>query len=140
MERLTNKAWANFDPWECCGQDNYCKRDCHEEGGCANGCIVPRLYSRLARYEDMEEAKCLLHLPVSIGTHLWRVTTPYRQESKVTEYVVKNFRTSGKKHRLQVEVQAVGVPGTNWMEPWRFFATREEAEAALKGGNDVRTV
>ena len=52
MERLTNTAWRNFDPWECCGQDNFCTRGCHEKGGCNNGCIVPKLYGRLAAYED----------------------------------------------------------------------------------------
>lgn len=52
MERLTNKAWQNFDPWECCGQDHYCQRGCHDPGGCTKGCIVPRLYARLGAYED----------------------------------------------------------------------------------------
>ena len=52
MERLTRKNWRNLDPWETCGQDNYCKRGCHEQGGCTNGCIVPRIYGRLAAYED----------------------------------------------------------------------------------------
>lgn len=52
MERLTRKNWRNLDPWETCGQDNYCKRGCHEQGGCAKGCIVPRIYARLAAYED----------------------------------------------------------------------------------------
>lgn len=52
MERLTNKFWRNFDPWECCGQDKYCQRGCHDPGGCTKGCIVPRLYERLAAYED----------------------------------------------------------------------------------------
>ena len=52
MERLTNKAWQNFDPWECCGQDKYCQRGCHDPGGCTKGCIVPRLYARLGAYED----------------------------------------------------------------------------------------
>ncbi len=52
MERLTEKYWRNLDPWECCGQDYYCKRDCHEEGGCTKGCIVPKTYNRLAKYED----------------------------------------------------------------------------------------
>ena len=52
MDRLTEKHWRNLDPWECCGQDNYCKRGCHEEGGCNKGCIVPKIYSRLAAYED----------------------------------------------------------------------------------------
>lgn len=52
MERLTNKAWQNFDPWECCGQDHYCQRGCHDPGGCTKGCIVPQLYARLGAYED----------------------------------------------------------------------------------------
>lgn len=54
MERLTNKAWQNFDPWECCGQDHYCQRGCNDPGGCTKGCIVPRLYARLGAYEDTD--------------------------------------------------------------------------------------
>ena len=54
MERLTDKAWRNFDPWECCGQDKYCQRGCHDPGGCTKGCIVPRLYARLGAYEDTD--------------------------------------------------------------------------------------
>ena len=71
-------------------------------------------------------------LPCKLGTNLWRITTPYRGEPKVTEYVVKNFRTIGKKHQLQIEVQALNTPGTNWMRYQDFYETREEAEAALK--------
>ena len=52
MERLTDKAWRNFDPWECCGQDKYCQRGWHDPGGCTNGCIVHQLYARLGAYED----------------------------------------------------------------------------------------
>ena len=52
MERLTEKYWGNLDPWECCGQDYYCKRGCHDEGRCTKGCIVPQIYVRLAKYED----------------------------------------------------------------------------------------
>ena len=52
MERLTRKSWRNLDPWEMCGQDNYCKRGCHDQGGCTKGCIVPRIYARLAAYEE----------------------------------------------------------------------------------------
>ena len=60
MERLTNKAWRNFDPWECCGQDHYCQRGCHDPGGCTKGCIVHQLYARLGAYEDtgLEPAVC----------------------------------------------------------------------------------
>lgn len=55
MGRLTEECWRNLDPWECCGQDHYCQRGCHEEGGCTNGCKVPKLYIKLAKYEDLEE-------------------------------------------------------------------------------------
>lgn len=60
MERLTSKAWQNFDPWECCGQDKCCQRGCHDPGGCTKGCIVPQLYARLGAYEDtkLEPAIC----------------------------------------------------------------------------------
>lgn len=54
MERLTDKAWRNFDPWECCGQDKYCQRGYHDPGGCTKGCIVPQLYARSGAYEDTE--------------------------------------------------------------------------------------
>lgn len=54
MSRLTEKHWRNLDPWECCGQDDFCTRPCHGKGGCTNGCVVPKLYSRLAEYEDTE--------------------------------------------------------------------------------------
>lgn len=52
IERLTDEKWRNLYPWECCGQDDYCQRGCCEEGGCTKGCIVPKLYKRLAQYED----------------------------------------------------------------------------------------
>ena len=72
-----------------------------------------------------------VELPCKVGTHLFRVTKPYRGEPKVTEFVVRNFRTFGKRHQMQLEVQAVNVPGTNWMLYRDFYLTREEAEAEL---------
>lgn len=73
-------------------------------------------------------------LPCKIGTHLFRVTYPYRKKPKVTKYTVTNFRTFGKKHKIQVEVQALNVPIKNWMNYSDFYKTKEEAEKALKGG------
>lgn len=52
MKRLTVDNWRNLDPWECCGQDRYCIRPSNKQAGCRNGCIVPKLYDRLAQYED----------------------------------------------------------------------------------------
>lgn len=52
MDRLTENNWQNLDPWECCGQDRYCRKENYAPGGCNNGCVIPKLYSRLAAYED----------------------------------------------------------------------------------------
>jgi hypothetical protein len=60
-DRLTQDMGC-YDPWETCGQDDFCRRGCHDVGGCTNGCIVPKLYYRLSQYEDtgtIEEFKLL---------------------------------------------------------------------------------
>ena len=73
MERLTEKCWGNLDPWEMRGLDHFCTRGCHDLGGCIRGCIVPRLYCRLAVYEDtgltQEEITAVqeLLLPIPFG-------------------------------------------------------------------------
>ena len=71
MERLTEKCWRNLDPWETCGQDKFCTRRCHDKGGCANGCRVPKLYRKLADYEDAEEQGLLLRLPCKEDDVAW---------------------------------------------------------------------
>lgn len=60
-----------YDPWELCGMDRYCKKGCHEEGGCTNGCYVLKMYRKLAMYEDLEESGKLAVLPVPIGTDVY---------------------------------------------------------------------
>lgn len=77
MERLTDKYWRNFDPWECCGQDEFCIRGCHDQGGCTNGCIVPKLYCRLASYEDAEQDGRLVVLPCAIGSEVFTIEGSY---------------------------------------------------------------
>lgn len=155
MERLTNKAWRNLDPWECCGQDKYCKRGCHEEGGCNNGCIVPRLYSRLARYEDLgllpEEIDELLHStngPLHRKLGLWidadKTSNLRILPCKPGDMVWRICGQRGKKHVAQRRVESIEytVSGEIWIHSTAcdvfgktVFLTREEAEAALKGEN-----
>ena len=81
MERLTIKNWRNLDPWETCGQDNYCKRGCHEQGGCTKGCIVPRIYARLAAYEDtgLEPEEIKKH-EAAYNECLTRTYGPFKQK------------------------------------------------------------
>ena len=91
-----------------------------------------REYPSAEKCRDYKDKSRIVELPCKVGTHLWKVTYPYRAEPKVTEFVVKNFKTAGKKHRIQIEVQAVNVPCTNWMYFKDFYESREEAEEALR--------
>lgn len=72
-----------------------------------------------------------VHLPFPVGTVLYRVTNPYRQEPRITEFVVTNFVMQGKKHELMVEVRVNGVSGRNVMRLRQFYRTRSEAEKEL---------
>lgn len=156
MVRLTNKAWRNLDPWECCGQDNYCKRACHEEGGCANGCVVPRLYSRLARYEDLgllpEEIDELLHSTADpLHRKAWlRIDADKTSNLRILpckpgDMVWRICGQRGKKHVAKRRVESIEytASGEIWIHSTAcdvfgktVFLTREEAEAALKGGTN----
>lgn len=53
MERLTRTDWKEMVSMECCGQKDYCIRRREVENACLN-CIVPKLYARVAMFEDME--------------------------------------------------------------------------------------
>lgn len=118
MERLTEKNWINMDPWECCGQDGTCTRP----GGCNNGCTVPKLYDKLAQYEDMDEAKRLIKLPCKIGTTFYMIVTKRPKfSSPETFSFIKPSRLTWFNLARVLD---------DWGET--CFATREEAEAALK--------
>lgn len=51
-DRLTVPEWRNIDPWECCQLGDKCKLNSFDPGGCNHGCIVPKLYYKLAQIED----------------------------------------------------------------------------------------
>lgn len=147
MERLTDKHWRNFDPWECCGQDRYCQRGCHEPGGCTKGCIVPKLYSRLATYEDAEQAGQLVIFPCKVGEIVWLIDTRFFQRDKsrlpLVRCRVNEFSNDGK-HTYMVLDGA-----ERWYAMPRFravlieefgkvvFRTRDEAAAALTKKEEV---
>lgn len=51
MERLTNplSTKCSMDPWDWCGLDNVCTRDCFKP----TPCKIPIMARRLAEYEDI---------------------------------------------------------------------------------------
>lgn len=57
MSRLTvdNLDKVAYSPWELCGMDADCTRNCR-------GCPVNAIYLKLAHYEDLEEAGRLIIL------------------------------------------------------------------------------
>ena len=165
MERLTRKNWRNLDPWEKCGQDNFCKRGCHEQGGCTKGCIVPRIYDRLAAYEgtglEPEEIKVHEAAKYNAGyyhgdedrcrwiekelgpiDHL-RDLLQAEQDGRLVVLPCKVGDTV-----YQIDAERVYESEVKWIifdcDDIAFderaigesiFLTREEAEAVLKGGD-----
>ena len=126
MERLTNKAWRNLDPWECCGQDNYCKRGCFDEGGCNKGCIVPKIYDKLAKYEDAKEHGRLIVLPCKIGDTVYINTPSGATLSEIVDSVTKpQFRTKTVEGLRGLDFEFCDYGKT-------VFLSREEAEKALE--------
>lgn len=119
--RLTEKCWRNLDPWECCGQDKYCKRGCHDEGGCTNGCKVPKMYCELAKYEDLEEQGLLLRLPCKVGDKVWGIIRYFFRDRNQNPYEICECK---------FELSMLKEIGKT------IFLTKKEAEAALaeKGG------
>ena len=136
MERLTNKCWANFDPWECCGQDHFCTRGCHDLGGCTGGCIVPKLYARLGIYEDTdltpERAQELAQadkdgrlavLPCKLGDIVYDISdgTPYA--TRVLSFSYFGDHWACRTVSSYPNLEEFGA---------RIFLTLEEAEVAIE--------
>lgn len=95
MERLTvndlNKVC--YDPWELCGMDSYCAKDCHEEGGCTKGCHILKMYRKLAEYEDLEEHGQVIKLPykISIGDKFY---IPNEHDNSIIIRKIEQIRIS----------------------------------------------
>lgn len=126
-ERLTEKCWRNLDPWECCGQHSYCIRGCHDKGGCVNGCIVPKLYIRLAKYEDLEEQGLLLKLPCKVGDTVWEITN--KCEEGYFDCCGNCDDCSSRK--LSIEKTKFIINMLDEIGDW-YFLTQSEAEEKLR--------
>lgn len=151
MRRLTEETWRNLDPWECCGQDRFCGRSCHDLGGCTNGCIVPKLYARLAVYEDAmplervqelvraEKDGRLVVLPCKVGDTVYQIDYMTNREAlkfgiPETENLFGSKKYARKHAKyLPLFVRERKMLKTLYSEIGRkVFLTREEADAALK--------
>ncbi len=52
MERLTSKRWKDLSPDDCCRIAGDCTYRCFGDACPRVDCLLPRLYAKLARYED----------------------------------------------------------------------------------------
>lgn len=81
---------------------------------------LEEVFCRLAYYEDMEEQGRLVVLPCKVGDTIWRIKCNGAWPDFGTPYVEADAF-------LYRDIHYFGKT---------VFLTREEAEAALRGGND----
>ena len=149
MERLTDRCWRNLDPWECCGQNFHCSRKLNDDGGCINGCIVPKLYKHLAEYEDLEEQGLLLKLPCKVGTVAYLIDHNFvRMERKPIKCIIDEFTVDryndcyavlngAEKFYMMRRFRAINIKQFGET----IFLIKEDAEKALRDWrvqNDIR--
>ena len=142
MSRLTDRCWRNLDPWECCGQNFHCSRKLNDDGGCINGCIVPKLYKHLAEYEDLEEQGLLLKLPCKIGDTVYVVGTRClagEEPEKGCTFLDcedciydKTYIVFETKVDSMMMCNFMVCDNTNFIFGKTVFLTKEEAEKALE--------
>lgn len=138
IKRLTVEHWQNLDPWEFCGQDGYCTRNCHEPGGCANGCIVPKLYASLAAYEEADVSGRLIILPCKVGDTVYRLIKTKDGSAHIAPATVngihlgdteRNYRYKNKNEYIVLRVDGNYCAHIDVKEFGKtVFLTREEAE------------
>ena len=140
MERLTERCWMNLDPWECCGQNFHCSRKLNDDGGCINGCIVPKLYKHLAEYEDLEEQGLLLKLPCKIGTTVYVIDTIYECDNDYMDCIMefpdryqceRGFKCEYEHEKIVVRPESFDFKMLDNFNK-TVFLTKEEAEEKLK--------
>lgn len=95
---------------------------------------VLELYGKLKPYADAEEQGRLVILPCRVGDTVFVIT----ERGFIAKGEVRNFRFFDKLI-VDVEYHHFGTCATSRYWGETVFLTREEAEAALKGGQDDGT-
>lgn len=135
MERLSNKNLTKEcnDPWDYCGLDSVCKRDCHKP----TPCKLPKIVHRLAEIEDIlgddydlerlrelveadREGQCVV-LQVKPGEKVIPKQSPYRKPEIVDCVTIY---TGG---RITYGFHEIGMRN-EWVDRWE----EEEADNYVK--------
>ncbi len=161
MDRLTYERLTKAcnDPWDYCGLDKVCKRDCFKP----EPCKMPKMIHRLAEYEDtgltpdevaeLAEAKhhgrCVV-LPCKVGAKAYIVANDCKKNPDHTRFCFCFGKSCGdcESHYRRVwevehETFSVGriignmmLDGENTGFGKTVFLTRAEAEKALEVQNE----
>lgn len=137
IDRLTDHGVC-IDPWEACGQDKYCKRGCHDPGGCCNGCNVPKLYWRLYEYEETgltpEEVATLkaaaTATPPNRPLNLAQVSILDRNDAVWVRYMQRNLICC---YMRRGDTAKKDVERGEAKDVWIRKPTPEDIDAARKG-------
>lgn len=128
MGRLTgtNNDYCFFTCYE--NEDSKIREDCQ----IYNVCYERQMYEKLKHYEELEAEGRLVKLPFDVGDTAWILLADERRIVKVEIEQVVIGKT------LDVILLEGDMQFTIWDKDWEvvkrfFFASREEAEAALKG-------
>lgn len=75
IDRLTDKNWRSRELWELCERATRCECECHGSRECAKGYIAPKIYDRLAQYEDcgLEPEEVALAVAALMGRELAQI-------------------------------------------------------------------
>lgn len=94
---------------------------------------LQKLIDRLGYYEDLAEAGRLVELPCKVGDTVWFIR-PLASKKEITETTVEKMVVKGKGLFMKLACNAMYETSCNSIGK-TVFLTREEAEAALKGGD-----
>lgn len=102
--------------------------------------IINTIYKKLATYEDAEEQGLLVRLPCKVGDKVYLLWSCGKHGKSVSEMVVKHIDIDLMPD-IKFACRKEKGTGSYWFfEPKDIsktvFLTREEAKAALKGGQD----
>lgn len=104
-KRLTDRDVTKvcFDPWELCGLDDVCKRDCIKP----EPCKIPQMIRRLAELEDKIEAGKLVFIDEPFYSEERQCWGVYQKSGDIvqtlfmTEQQAKDYKSKEKLEELK---------------------------------------
>lgn len=119
-KRLTDRDVTKvcFDPWELCGLNDLCTRDCRKP----EPCKIPQIIHRLAELEDKIEAGILVELPCKVGDNAVAIIDTLLYPNAILDVKLKDLAYIVEDENGDITFQHIS----------RIFGTKAEAEKKLE--------